>query len=205
MYSTNSNCETVVNFIKRRKENLRKVFHSKCCICGYDKIQEALEFHHVNPEEKEFGICSSNSTTKALDKQLKEMKKCILVCANCHRGIHSYQLEIPNNWKEFYDDEIANSLLQELERKRYFCSDCGKEISRTSKGRCPKCASKAQQIVERPSRDKLKNLIRNFPFTRIAEQYGVSDNAIRKWCDAENLPKKKTEINSYSDEEWDNI
>ena len=75
MYSTNSNCETVVNFIKRRKENLRKVFHSKCCICGYDKIQEALEFHHVNPEEKEFGICSSNSTTKALDKQLKEMKK----------------------------------------------------------------------------------------------------------------------------------
>lgn len=35
--------------------------------------------------------------------------------------------------------------------------------------------------------------------------YGVSDNAIRKWCDAEKLPRKKTEINNYTDEEWANI
>ena len=36
------------------------------------------------------------------------MKKCILVCANCHRGIHNGYLEIPQNWQELYDDEIAN-------------------------------------------------------------------------------------------------
>ena len=35
--------------------------------------------------------------------------------------------------------------------------------------------------------------------------YGVSDNAIRKWCDSENLPRKSKEIKSYSDEEWDLI
>lgn len=62
-----------------------------------------------------------------------------------------------------------------------------------------------QRTVERPSREELKNLIRTKPFTQIGQMYGVSDNAIRKWCDAEKLPRKKTEINNYTDEEWANI
>lgn len=65
--------------------------------------------------------------------------------------------------------------------------------------------SKANRTVERPSREELKELIRKLPFTQIAKKYGVSDNAIRKWCDFEKLPRKKTEINSYSDEEWEKI
>ena len=62
-----------------------------------------------------------------------------------------------------------------------------------------------QRMVERPSREELKQLIRTTPFTTIAKQYGVTDNAIRKWCDFENLPRTKKEINSYSDEEWELI
>lgn len=42
-------------------------------------------------------------------------------------------------------------------------------------------------------------------FTAIGKMFNVSDNAIRKWCDAEHLPRTKKEINSYSDEEWDLI
>ena len=59
-----------------------------------------------------------------------------------------------------------------------------------------------QRTVTRPLREELKQLIRTKPFTEIGKMYGVSDNAIRKWCDFENLPRKKQEINSYSDEEW---
>jgi len=40
------------------------------------------------------------------------------------------------------------------------------------------------------------------PFTQIANKYGVSDNAIRKWCKAYNLPTKKSEIKKYTKEEW---
>jgi hypothetical protein len=35
--------------------------------------------------------------------------------------------------------------------------------------------------------------------------YDVSDNAIRKWCDAYNLPRKKSEIKKISDEDWEKI
>lgn len=173
-------------------------------MCGFSEVQEALEFHHVNSEEKEFSICGSNSTTKALEAQLKEMKKCILVCANCHRGIHHGIYSIPNNWKNFYDDEIADNLLKKLEKKKYYCHECGVEL-KTKATRCPHCARLYLRKVERPSRDELKSLIRSLPFTQIGEKFGVADNTIRKWCKAENLPSKKTIINNYSDEEWAKI
>ena len=53
--------------------------------------------------------------------------------------------------------------------------------------------------------EELKNLIRTTPFTIIATQYGVSDKTISKWCEAEGLPSRKKDINSYSNTEWEKI
>lgn len=68
---------------------------------------------------------------------------------------------------------------------------------------CIKCVNLFKRACERPDRDKLKDLIRNKPFTEIGKMFGVTDNAVRKWCTIENLPKSKTLINFYSDKEWD--
>ena len=54
-------------------------------------------------------------------------------------------------------------------------------------------------------REELKTLIRIKPFTQIAKMYGVSDNAIRKWCKSEGLPSKSSEIKLYTDNEWENV
>lgn len=66
--------------------------NNKCECCGYNKCSEALEFHHLNPNEKDFII----SECEKLDwgKIKNELDKCILVCANCHREIHA---EVRNN------------------------------------------------------------------------------------------------------------
>lgn len=63
---------------------------AKCELCGYDKCSEALEFHHLNPNDKDFSISDRDLV---LDWGIikKELDKCILVCSNCHREIHSKQ------------------------------------------------------------------------------------------------------------------
>ena len=69
------------------KELLTEYKGGKCEICGYDKCIAALEFHHINSDEKEFGIATSGSTKK-LELLKKEADKCLLLCCNCHRELH---------------------------------------------------------------------------------------------------------------------
>jgi|SRR6056300_57346 hypothetical protein len=71
---------------KRTKELLVEYKGGKCEFCGYDKCIEALEFHHIDETTKEFAISGS---TKSLEKQKKEADKCYMLCANCHRELHS--------------------------------------------------------------------------------------------------------------------
>ena len=68
------------------------------------------------------------------------------------------------------------------------CQNCGKRIENDATY-CFECYHLFTRKVEnRPDREELKNLIRTVPFTKIGEKYGVSDNAIRKWCIVEKLP-----------------
>ena len=51
-----------------------------------------------------------------------------------------------------------------------------------------------QRRVERPSKEKLFEMVKNKPFTTIAEEYGVSDRAVANWCKQYNLPYRKKDI-----------
>lgn len=56
-------------------------------MCGYNKCNTALEFHHIEPKEKSFAI-STDIHTKSEVELKQELDKCILVCRNCHAEIH---------------------------------------------------------------------------------------------------------------------
>ncbi len=77
--------QSVVNWRKRKKEELVLYKGGKCNICGYDKCIEALAFHHLDPMEKDFNI---GGKSWAIETLKKEADKCILVCHNCHTEIH---------------------------------------------------------------------------------------------------------------------
>lgn len=193
------------DYRRRRKLNLIKVCGDKCNLCGYNKTIAALEFHHINPENKSYGIASMG-TCHQLETDLKEVQKCILVCANCHREIHDglySQEELIKN--KIYLDDIANELIQERDGKKHYCPSCGKEIS-SGANFCNTCARKNNRIVEdRPDREELKQLIRKYTFTELGRKYGISDNSVRKWCKLVNLPHRTTDIKKMSDEEWEKV
>lgn len=69
-----------------RKERAIQYKGGCCAICGYNKCNDALDFHHMDPSTKLAEIGSRDLSWKILSE---ELDKCILVCANCHREIHS--------------------------------------------------------------------------------------------------------------------
>lgn len=74
---------------RRRKVKEMAVEHKggRCVKCGYANCIAALEFHHVDPSQKDFNL-GNNGNTMSWEKIQKELEKCILVCSNCHREIH---------------------------------------------------------------------------------------------------------------------
>lgn len=190
--------EQTTRFRQKRKQDLVYVMGGKCILCGYDKCQQALEFHHIETIEKEYTLSSGNC--RDWEQDIKEIQKCALLCSNCHKEVHVFNLKVWNT----LDKNKVNEIAQTKKKQVITCLICGKTITHGSQY-CPECYGFLKRKAERPLRQELKNLIREMPFTQIAKQFGVSDNAIRKWCLSEKLPKTKKEINSYSDDEWDLI
>ena len=72
------------------KRNREKFIEFKktlsCKRCG-DSRYYVLDFHHLDKKNKSFSI-SDKVSDYSLDSLLEECKKCIVLCANCHREIH---------------------------------------------------------------------------------------------------------------------
>ena len=86
---------------KRQRDHINKILsvidenHFYCTKCGYDKNISAIEFHHIEPEHKDVNI--GLLKRYSIDKYKKELSKCIMLCANCHRETHNPQY----NQKEY--------------------------------------------------------------------------------------------------------
>lgn len=86
-----------------RKMELVESMGGKCCRCGYDKNYAALEFHHINPEEKSFQLDARRIANTSKELLLEEAKKCLLLCSNCHHELHN-----PDCGKDNVDEEYKN-------------------------------------------------------------------------------------------------
>jgi hypothetical protein len=83
-------CKFCFNEIQKHKHNelkqkLLDYKGNKCIICGYNKCNAAMDFHHINPTEKEIKI---GQTRKTFEVLRKELDKCVIMCRNCHAETH---------------------------------------------------------------------------------------------------------------------
>ena len=62
----------------------------KCAKCGESRGY-VLDYHHINPKEKEQTIARMTSNYYSLDNIYDEINKCIVLCANCHREFHYFE------------------------------------------------------------------------------------------------------------------
>ena len=80
------------NQVKKRydenKNEINLLKEGKSCEkCGYNKCVAALDYHHIDPSTK-IDTVAKLSTHSSLEMAMKEIQKCILLCANCHREFH---------------------------------------------------------------------------------------------------------------------
>jgi len=158
---------------RRKKIFAIEQFGGKCCICGYNKCINALEFHHIDKDEKYFKpayIIMRWSWKRAK----KELEKCILLCSNCHREAHYLDLEIDlqSNVRPFITKTCQQcyGTFDTRDDDRKFCSDDCHKVNRNVKS-------------NRPSRATLKDLLdKKIPWTHLGRMFDVSDNAVRKWA-----------------------
>lgn len=104
-----SNCKECHNTYMKNKyqENKRKLqevkSNAKCAKCGESRGY-VLDFHHIDPDKKEYTISHmvANHYNFESEEIQKEIAKCIVLCANCHREFHHFQFENKNLTLEEY-------------------------------------------------------------------------------------------------------
>lgn len=87
--------------VSQRRRQIKRMLveeaGGKCLICGYDRCQQVLQFHHLDPSTKEFHL-GQNGVTRSLAKSRVEARKCILLCANCHGEVEAGIASVPLNF-----------------------------------------------------------------------------------------------------------
>lgn len=173
-------------FIKGKCEQatLRKFYlegnytEYKCSICGQEPFWNG----------KELKMILDHISGNREDNTIENLR---WVCPNCNIQLDTFGSK---NRKKLEKKEIKN-----------YCIDCGIEIHKDST-RCSLCSNENQRIIKnRISKEDLKIKIRLETFEKIGRDFGVSGNAIKKWCKQYNLPYQKYKINEYSDSEWELI
>ena len=92
------------NCLKEKRNNTHEYiqrFKDKCICCGESDVA-CLDFHHLNDKYESLSHMNSHST----DTINKEINKCVILCANCHRKLHYYKCNI---------DELKNKIHDRLQ------------------------------------------------------------------------------------------
>ena len=147
----------------------------KCQCCSYNTCDAALEFHHLDPLEKDFSVGNTRANPKSWAKITEELKKCILVCSNCHKEIHQNVRTIPKEFHRFDDSFLSFEKI----KKKAVCPGCKGERDIQNKYCSRTCAGKNSRKVNWDNIDLL-NLMEIHSISELERMFGVSNTAIYK-------------------------
>jgi hypothetical protein len=90
------NKEVYINKQQKRRQDIKALVESlktPCLVCN-ESEKSCIDFHHVNSDEKDFGIGDANKHKWSDKKIIAEVLKCVCLCSNHHRILHYYDLSI---------------------------------------------------------------------------------------------------------------
>lgn len=192
--------EAVKRWRKKIKSTMIESMGGCCQVCGYNKCNEALELHHLDPSQKDFNFGCVTANPKSAEKIKEELKKCVLICANCHREVHNNVTEIPKDYK-ILDEKLFIKLNTRM-KKDSKCPVCGKSKPTRNKTCSCKCSATLSYSIDWDKFDLVKLLKENDDNRSVvADIVGCSDGAIIKRMKKLGIytPKQITKTNKCID------
>lgn len=170
--------EYVKTWRKNTKNRMVQAMGGKCVICGYDRCVEAMDFHHLDPSQKDFNLGKKRANAISWSSIITEIKKCVLLCATCHREVHVGIATVPAIIPKFnpvFEDYKALA----KEGHTNPCPICGQPKRKELINCSLKCSGIAHRRVNWEEFDILE-MSKTMTKTAIAEIVGVSDVAVYK-------------------------
>jgi hypothetical protein len=168
--------EAVKRWRKNTKIRIVESFGNICCICKNTYPPELYDLHHIDPDEKEFSFGSIYASPISWDRIVIELRKCVMVCSNCHRLIHYYNEQIPEDANTFNEDFVSYNSHRHTKQ----CIVCKKYIPNHLTTCSRSCSAKLSRKVDWDNIDIIKLYEEYGNYTRIGEMLGVSAAAVRK-------------------------
>jgi hypothetical protein len=169
--------EKVKDWRKRTKERIIVSMGGKCVICGYNRCSASLALHHLNPSEKDFSFGALRASIRGWATIVHELRKCILVCNNCHGEIHSGLIAVPHNVISFNEEYATYSLFQP--KQDTYCPVCGQIKSFHTITCSPQCSAKRRSKIDWSKVD-FATVLQSKSVVKLAEELGCSDAAVHK-------------------------
>ena len=166
--------EYVKAWRRRTKDRIIQSMGGKCCVCGYNKCQSALALHHIDPSQKDFNISIIRKNMRSWSVIVKELRKCILLCHNCHCELHEGIISLPDTYAIFNEDYA-----EYRDVKPNLCKMCGCKKTSNTKFCSSECKSRYLSKIDWDTIDLVKEL-ENKSVLKLAGELGCSDNAIHK-------------------------
>lgn len=83
--------------VDKKRALLDEFKRQPCAICGRTFPPCAMDFHHIDESVKEFGLAQYAYTAISTEDVLREVSKCMVICACCHRILHFDKEESDGN------------------------------------------------------------------------------------------------------------
>lgn len=178
------------NTVRKRFKQITKDEDYKCAICGQEPFWNGkpltLTLDHIDGNNQNHDVTNLR-----------------WLCPNCDRQTETFG-------RKHLRNENGEIIYQPKKPEKILCPICQKNLMCYNSTMCKDCRKKYDEETGRDrkfivSKEDLKKMIRVESFLAIGKKFNVSDNAIRRRCKKFNLPFTRTEINKYSDEEWEKL
>ena len=181
------------NWRKKARTLLAEAFGGKCTVCGYDKTIMALDYHHINPKEKDKLLSMAMRDGSSWSRIVKEARKCTIVCCRCHREIHAGVTELPLNCSKFNEAFADVMKIGKKDKEFDDCPVCGNKKFVGYKHCSHACQMEGNRKL-RATKEELKQLLNTNTYEAVGKMFGVTGNAVKKRCKALGIYKRKLKV-----------